>query len=157
VLAHELSHVKNRDVLIGSVAAAVALAITFIARIALFSAIFGGGDDEGGNAIGLLAMAILAPIAAGLIQMALSRSREYQADASGAHLIGEGEPLARALQKIEAAAKRTPMNVSPAEATAYIVNPLTGRKVNFANLFSTHPPTEERIARLRNFDRTHAI
>ena len=150
VLAHELSHVKNRDVLIGSVAAAVALAITFIARIAMFSAIFGGRDSEGaGNAIGLLAMAILAPLAAGLIQMALSRSREYQADASGAHLIGEGEPLARALQKIEAAAKRTPMDVNPAEATAYIVNPLTGRKVNFANLFSTHPPTEERIARLR--------
>ena len=158
VLAHELSHVKNRDVLIGSVAAAVALAITFIARIAMFSAIFGGRDSEGaGNAIGLLAMAILAPLAAGLIQMALSRSREYQADASGAHLIGEGEPLARALQKIEAAAKRTPMEVSPAEATAYIVNPLTGRKVNFANLFSTHPPTEERIARLRNFDRTHTV
>jgi len=157
VLAHELSHVKNRDVLIGSVAAAVALAITFIARIAMFSAIFGGGDSEGGgNAIGLLAMAILAPIAAGLLQMALSRSREYQADASGAHLIGDGEPLARALQKIEAAAKRTPMDVNPAEATAYIVNPLTGRKVNFANLFSTHPPTEERIARLRSFDRTSA-
>src|SRR5918995_4331 len=141
VLAHELSHVRNRDILIGSVAAAVALAITFIARIALFSAIFGGGDDDdgGGNIIGLLALAILAPIAAGLIQMALSRSREYQADASGAHLIGEGEPLARALQKIEAAAKRTPMNVNPAEASAYIINPLTGRKVNFANLFSTHP------------------
>lgn len=157
VLAHELSHVKNRDVLIGSVAAAVALAITFIARIAMFSAIFGGRDSEGaGNAIGLLAMAILAPLAAGLLQMALSRSREYQADASGAHLIGDGEPLARALQKIEAAAKRTPMDVNPAEATAYIINPLTGRKVNFANLFSTHPPTEERIARLRNFDRTHA-
>ena len=157
VLAHELSHVKNRDVLIGSVAAAVALAITFIARIAMFSAIFGGGDNEGGgNAIGLLAMAILAPIAAGLLQMALSRSREYQADASGAHLIGDGEPLARALQKIEAAAKRTPMDVNPAEATAYIINPLTGRKVNFANLFSTHPPTDERIARLRNFDRTPA-
>ena len=157
VLAHELSHVKNRDVLIGSVAAAVALAITFIARIAMFSAIFGGGDSEGGgNAIGLLAMAILAPLAAGLLQMALSRSREYQADASGAHLIGDGEPLARALQKIEAAAKRTPMNVNPAEATAYIVNPLTGRKVNFANLFSTHPPTDERIARLRSFDRTSA-
>jgi len=157
VLAHELSHVKNRDVLIGSVAAAVALAITFVARIAMFGAIFGGGDDEGGNIFGLIALAILAPIAAGLIQMALSRSREYQADASGAHLIGEGEPLARALQKIEAAAKRTPMDVNPAEATAYIVNPLTGRKVNFANLFSTHPPTEERIARLRDFDRTHAI
>src|SRR5262245_3640037 len=157
VLAHELSHVKNRDVLIGSVAAAVALAITFVARIAMFSAIFGGGDDEGGNIFGLIALAILAPIAAGLIQMALSRSREYQADASGAHLIGEGEPLARALQQIEAAAKRTPMDVNPAEATAYIVNPLTGRKVNFANLFSTHPPTEARIARLRHHDRTHAI
>ena len=159
VLAHELSHVRNRDILIGSVAAAVALMITFVARIAMFSAIFGGGGDSegGGNVIGLLAMAILAPLAAGLLQMALSRSREYQADASGAHLIGEGEPLARALQKIEAAAKRTPMDVNPAEATAYIINPLSGRKVNFANLFSTHPPTEERIARLRNFDRTHVI
>lgn len=158
VLAHEMSHVRNRDILIGSVAAAVAMAITFIARIAMFGAIFGGGDnDEGGNIIGLLALAILAPLAAGLLQMALSRSREYQADASGAHLIGEGEPLARALQKIETYAKRVPMDVNPAEATAYIINPLTGRKVNFANLFSTHPPTEERIARLRDFDRTHAI
>jgi heat shock protein HtpX len=158
VLAHEMSHVRNRDILIGSVAAAIALAITFIARIAMFGALFGGGDDdEGGNIFGLLALAILAPIAAGLIQMALSRSREYQADASGAHLIGEGEPLARALQKIEAYAKRVPMDVNPAEATAYIINPLTGRKVNFANLFSTHPPTEERVARLRNFDRTHVI
>jgi heat shock protein HtpX len=159
VLAHEMSHVRNRDILIGSVAAAIALAITFIARIAMFGAIFGGGGDDegGGNIFGLLALAILAPLAAGLIQMALSRSREYQADASGAHLIGEGEPLARALQKIETYAKRVPMDVNPAEATAYIINPLTGRKVNFANLFSTHPPTEERIARLRNFDRTHVI
>jgi heat shock protein HtpX len=157
VLAHEMSHVRNRDILIGSVAAAVALMITFVARIAMFSAIFGGGDDEGGgNIIGLLALAILAPLAAGLLQAALSRSREYQADESGAHLIGDGEPLARALQKIEAAAKRTPMDVNPAEATAYIINPLTGRKVNFANLFSTHPPTEERIARLRSLDRTPA-
>jgi len=155
VLAHEMSHVRNRDVLIGSIAAAVALMITFVARIAMFSAIFGGGDEEGGgNIIGLLALAILAPLAAGLLQAALSRSREYQADESGAHLIGDGEPLARALQKIEAAAKRVPMNVNPAEASAYIINPLTGRKVNFANLFSTHPPTEERIARLRSLDRT---
>ena len=158
VLAHEMSHVRNRDILIGSVAAAIALGITLIARLAMFGAIFGGGgDNEGGNIFGLLALAILAPLAAGLLQLALTRSREYQADASGAHLIGEGEPLARALQKIEAAAKRTPMDVNPAEATAYIINPLTGRKVNFAGLFSTHPPTEERIARLRNFDRTHAI
>jgi heat shock protein HtpX len=157
VLAHELSHVRNRDILIGSVAAAVALAITFIARIAMFGAIFGGGDDDdGGNIFGLLALAILAPIAAVLIQMALSRSREFQADASGARLLGEGEPLARALQKIEAYAKRVPMDVDPAEATQYIINPLTGRKINFAKLFSTHPPTEERIARLQEFDRTHA-
>jgi heat shock protein HtpX len=155
VLAHEMSHVRNRDILIGSVAAAVALSITFIARIAMFGAIFGGGDDEGGgNIFGLLALAILAPLAAGLIQLALSRSREYQADASGAHLIGEGEPLARALQKIEAYAKRVPMDVNPAEATAYIINPLTGRHVNFARLFSSHPPTEDRVARLREYDRT---
>jgi heat shock protein HtpX len=157
VLAHELSHVRNRDILIGSVAAAIALAITFIARIAMFGAIFGGGDDDdgGGNIIGLLALAILAPIAALLIQTALSRSREFQADASGARLLGEGEPLARALQKIEAYAKRVPMDVNPAEATLYIINPLTGRQINFAKLFSTHPPTEERIERLREFDRTH--
>jgi heat shock protein HtpX len=150
VLAHELSHVKNRDILIGSVAAAVAMAIMFAARIAMWGAIFGGGDDdEGGNIIGVLLLVILAPIAAMLIQMALSRSREYQADASGAHLIQDGEPLARALEKIETYAKRVPMNVNPAEATAYIVNPLTGRKVEFANLFTTHPPTRDRIERLR--------
>jgi heat shock protein HtpX len=158
VLAHELSHVRNRDILIGSVAAAIALAITFIARIAMFGALFGGGDDDdGGNIFGLLILAILAPIAALLIQMALSRSREFQADASGARLLGEGEPLARALQKIEAYAKRVPMDVNPAEATLYIINPLTGRQVNFAKLFSTHPPTEERIERLREFDRTNAV
>jgi heat shock protein HtpX len=150
VLAHELSHVRNHDILISSVAAAVALAIMFLARIAMFGAIFGGGGRDGeGNAFGLLAMAILAPIAAMVVQLALSRSREYQADASGAHLLHDGEPLARALQKIEAYAKQVPMNVSPAEATAYIVNPLTGRQVSFAALFSTHPPTEQRIARLR--------
>src|SRR4029453_13617502 len=108
----------------------------------------------GGKNMGLVGWALLAPRAAGLLQAALSRSREYQADESGAHLIGDGEPLARALQKIEAAAKGTPMAVNPGAAPAYIINPLTGRKVNFANLFSTHPPTEERIARLRNLDRT---
>jgi heat shock protein HtpX len=152
VLAHEMSHVKNRDILIGSVAAGLAMIITFTARMAMWGAIFTGGsrDSEGGNIFGLLAMAILAPIAAALLQMALSRSREYQADASGAHLIGTGEPLARALEKIEAYAKQIPMDVNPAQATAYIINPLTGRKVSFANLFSTHPPTAERIARLRS-------
>jgi heat shock protein HtpX len=151
VLAHELSHVRNRDILIGSVAAAVAMGITFVARIALFGAIFGGGgdDDDGGNIIGLLALTILAPIAAGLLQMALSRSREFEADHDGAELLGTGEPLARALEKMEAYAKRVPMDVNPAQATAYIINPLTGRKVNFAGLFQTHPPTADRIARLR--------
>jgi heat shock protein HtpX len=150
VLAHELSHVKNRDILIGSVAAALALGITFIARMAMWGAIFsGGGNRDNGNFFGVIAMAILAPIAAALIQMALSRSREFEADRSGAELLGDGEPLARALEKIDAYAKQVPMNVDPAQATAYIINPLSGRKVNFANLFTTHPPTEERIARLR--------
>ena len=150
VLAHELSHVKNRDILIGSVAAALAMGITFVARMAMWGAMFtGGGDRDNGNILGVLAMAILAPIAAALLQMALSRSREFEADRSGAELVGDGEPLARALEKIDAYAKQVPMNVDPAQATAYIINPLSGRKVNFANLFTTHPPTEERIARLR--------
>jgi heat shock protein HtpX len=151
VLAHELSHVKNRDILIGSVAAAIAMAITSVVHLAYFGAIFGGGsdDDDGGGVFGAILAMVLAPIAAGLIQMAISRSREYQADASGAELLHDGEPLARALQKIEAYAKQVPMNVNPAQASAYIVNPLTGRKVEFANLFSSHPPTAERIARLR--------
>jgi len=151
VLAHELSHVENRDILISSVAAAVALGITFLARMAMWGAIFGGGNErDGGNAFGALAMAILAPIAAGMMQMALSRSREFQADASGAHLLHDGEPLARALEKIEAYVKQRPMDINPAQAQAYIVNPLTGRKVEFANLWSSHPPTAERVRRLRS-------
>ncbi|MEY2431294.1 MAG: heat shock protein HtpX [Acidimicrobiaceae bacterium] len=153
VLAHEISHVGNRDILISSVAAAIALAITFVARMAMWGAIFGGGgrdDDNGGNIFGLIAMMILAPIAAAILQMALSRSREYEADRSGARLIGDGEPLAQALQKIEAYAKQVPMNIDPAHATAFIINPLTGRKANFSNLFRSHPPTEDRVARLRN-------
>jgi heat shock protein HtpX len=152
VLAHELGHVRNRDILIGSVAAAVAMGITFIARMAMFGAMFGGGDDDdgGGNIIGLLVLSILAPIAAILLQMALSRAREYEADRTGAATLGNGEPLARALEKMQIAAKQIPMNVNPAQATAYIVNPLSGRKVNFARLFSTHPPMEERIRRLRS-------
>jgi heat shock protein HtpX len=143
VLAHELSHVRNYDILIGSVAAAVALAITFVARMA-----FWFSDDN--NIIGALLMMILAPLAAFLLQRALTRSREYEADASGAHLLHDGEPLARALEKIEAYAKQVPMDISPQQATAYIVNPLTGRKVQFGNLFSTHPPTADRVARLRS-------
>lgn len=151
VIAHELAHVKNRDILIGSIAAAVAMGITFIARIAMWGAMFGGDDDEGGNPLGLLVLAILAPLAAMLLQMALSRSREFEADRRGAGLIGSGEPLASALEKLHAAAKKIPMNVNPAQSSMYIVNPLTGRKVNFAKFFSTHPPAEERIERLRSW------
>ncbi|HLJ09187.1 MAG TPA: M48 family metalloprotease [Acidimicrobiia bacterium] len=150
VLAHELSHVGNRDILIGSVAAAIAMAITFIARMAMFGAMFGGGGGrKRSNPLGELAFALLAPVAAMLLQMALSRSREFEADRSGALLLGTGEPLARALEKIEAGAKAIPMDVNPAQAQAYIVNPLTGRQMSFAKMFTTHPPTEERIARLR--------
>jgi len=152
VLAHELSHVRNHDILISSVAAAVAMAITFVARMAMWAGMFGGRDNDrdGGNIFAVLAFAILAPVAAGLLQMALSRSREFEADRSGAHLLGTGEPLARALEKIERAAKQIPMNVDPAHATAYIINPLTGRQMQFKNLFMTHPPTAERVARLRS-------
>ena len=158
VLAHELSHVANRDILITSVAAAAAMGITFAARMVMWGAMFGGlgGSDRnrgGNNIFGALAMMILAPFAAVLLQMALSRSREYEADHSGAELLGTGEPLARALEKIDAYAKQVPMNVDPAHATAYIINPLSGRKVNFAGWFQTHPPTAERIARLRGMSR----
>ncbi len=150
VLAHELSHVGNRDILIGSVAAAVAMGITFMARMFMFGAMFGGGGDEDSpNPLALLALVILAPIAAMLIQMALSRSREYEADRTGARLIGDGEPLARALAKLEQGARAVPMAVDPAQASKYIVNPLAGRKVQFAKLWSTHPPMEDRVARLR--------
>jgi heat shock protein HtpX len=150
VLAHEISHVGNRDILIGSVAAAIATGITLIANFLQFSAFFGGGDDdEGTNPIALLALAILAPLAAGLLQMALSRSREYEADRSGARLVGDGEPLARALQKLEVGARQIPMDIDPAHASAFIVNPLTGRRMSFATLWRTHPPTEDRVARLR--------
>jgi len=154
VLAHEISHVRNRDILIGSVAATVALGITFLARMAMWGAIFGGGgrgsDSRDNNVFGMLAMVILAPLAAGLLQMALSRSREYEADRSGAELIGTGEPLATALLKIDAYARQVPMDVDPAHATAYIINPFAGRKVSFANLYSSHPPTADRVARLRH-------
>jgi heat shock protein HtpX len=149
VLAHEISHVGNRDILIGSVAAAIATGITLIANFLQFSAFFGGRDDDDANPIALLALAILAPLAAGLLQMAISRSREFEADRSGARLIGDGEPLARALQKLEVGAHQIPMDIDPAHASAFIVNPLAGRKISFGNLWRTHPPTEDRVARLR--------
>jgi heat shock protein HtpX len=150
VLAHELSHVENRDILISSVAAAIAMGISMLATFAMWGgAFFGGGNDRDNNILGVIATALLAPIAAGLLQASLSRSREFQADASGAHLLQDGEPLARALEKIEAYVKQRPMDVNPAQAQAYIVNPLTGRKMEFANLWSSHPPTAERVRRLR--------
>jgi heat shock protein HtpX len=151
VLAHEMSHIKNRDILIGSIAATMAGAIMILASMARWSAIFGGGsqDEEGGGMgmIGLIAMSILAPMAAMLIQMAISRSREYLADATGARLSGSSEGLANALSKLGAYSKQIPMKAEPATAHMFIVNPLTGRKM--MNLFSTHPPIEDRIARLR--------
>ena len=154
VLAHEISHIGNRDILIGSVAAAVAMGITFIARMAMWGAMFGGGgnNDNRPNPIALLAFSLLAPLAAMVLQMALSRSREFEADRTGARLLGTGEPLARALAKLEQGARAIPMAVDPVQAGKYIVNPLTGRKVQFASLFTTHPPMEERIARLRGGD-----
>jgi len=154
VMAHELMHVKHRDILIGSIAAAIATAISFIAQMAMFSAMFGGRDRRN-NIVGMLAMSLLAPIAASLIQMAVSRSREFEADRGAARLLGGGESLARALEKIEVIAARRPMAVAPAQAQAYIHNPLAearsrrGGGPNLAKLFSTHPATDERVRRLR--------
>jgi len=156
VLAHELGHVKNRDILIGSIAATMAGAIMWLATMARWSAIFGGmggkHDDEGGmGMIGLIMMSFLAPMAAMLIQMAISRSREYLADATGAQFAGHPEGLARALEKISSYSHRRPMQASQSTAHMFIVNPLAGGK--FSGLFSTHPPVEERVARLRGGSR----
>ncbi|MFN8050262.1 MAG: zinc metalloprotease HtpX [Acidimicrobiales bacterium] len=150
VLAHEISHVRNRDILTTSVAAAIAMGITFIARMAMWGAMLGGGrSNREGGGIGDLLMIFLAPIAATMMQLALSRSREFEADASAARILGTGEPLARALEKLEVGAQRIPVQMNPAQAQAYIVNPLRGSRQAFAKLFSTHPTTAERVARLR--------
>ena len=146
VMAHELSHVGNRDILIGTIAAAIAGAIGMIAQFGFF---FGGGrrdDEDRGGGIGAILMLILAPFAAMLIQMAISRSREYEADASGAKLCGHPQSLASALRKLEVGSKQIPMDATPATAHMFIVNPLRGGGLK--SLFSTHPPMEERIARL---------
>jgi len=151
VISHELSHIKNRDILIGSIAATLAGAIVMIAHMAQWAAIFGGGrsdDEDSGGIIGLIAMAILAPLAATIIQMAISRSREYLADAGGAKITKNPYGLASALEKLTKASQIVPMNANPSTAHLFIVNPLTGRSL--MNLFSTHPPLEERIARLRS-------
>ena len=153
VLAHELMHVRNRDILIGSVAAAIGMGITMIARMAMFASMFGGGGrNRNSNPIGQIAFAILAPIAALMIQAAISRRREFHADASAARLIGDGEPLAQALEKLEYAAARIPSGVDPNQASAYIVNPLKAdarRRGGGPRMFSTHPSTAERVTRLR--------
>ncbi|MFB3915896.1 MAG: zinc metalloprotease HtpX [Terriglobales bacterium] len=153
VLAHELGHVRNRDILISSIAATLAGAITLLARMAFWGAMFGGmggrDDRDRGGGIAALAMMILAPIAAMLIQMAISRSREYQADATGAHFTGNPYALASALGKLDAYSKRIPLPASPATAHMFIVQPFLGMSgLNLANLFSTHPPIRDRIARL---------
>jgi heat shock protein HtpX len=151
VLAHELSHVLNRDILISTIAATVAGAISMLANMAQWGLMFGGSrhddEDRGTNPIALLLTAILAPLAAMLIQMAVSRSREYQADASGAKMTRNPNGLASALAKLGQASQMVPMNANPATAHLFIVNPLSGRSL--MNLFATHPPLEDRIARLR--------
>ena len=152
VMAHELSHVQNRDILIGTIAAAIAGAISMIANIAQWGMIFGGyggrREDDRGGGIGAIVMIILAPIAALLIQMAISRSREYEADASGAKLCGSPRSLANALRKLQMGTMRAPMEANPATAHMFIVNPLRGGGIR--SWFSTHPPMEERIARLES-------
>jgi heat shock protein HtpX len=152
VLAHEIGHVRNRDILVQTVAATLAGAIMILADMARFTAIFGGSrdDDEGGlGIVGIIVMSIVAPLAAMLIQMAISRSREYMADEAGARLVHNGEPLARALEKLSMGVERTPMaDARPATAHMFIVNPLSGSAI--FNLFSTHPPIQERVARLRS-------
>jgi heat shock protein HtpX len=152
VLAHELAHVKNRDVLISTIAATLAGAITYLAHMAQWAAIWGGrssDDEEGGgsNAFSLILMAVLAPLAAMLVQLAVSRAREFQADATGAKVAGKPWGLAKALEKLETANEQAPMAATPATAHLFIVNPLSGGAL--MRLFSTHPPIEERIARLR--------
>jgi heat shock protein HtpX len=150
VLAHEIGHVRNRDILISTIAATMAGAIMILASIARFGAIFGlaRDDDEGGGILGILVMSIIAPLAAMVIQMAISRSREYLADETGAHLAHNPESLARALEKLSRGVERAPMDANPSTAHMFIVNPLTGS--GLMNLFSTHPPIEDRVARLRS-------
>jgi heat shock protein HtpX len=152
VLAHELGHVRNRDILISAVVATVAGAITYIANMVMWAEMFGGfgggrDDERGGGVFSALAMMILAPLAATLIQLAISRSREYQADSTGAHITGNPQGLARALEKIDQWSKRLPMRVSPSTAHLYCAQPLTSGQL-FSSLFSTHPPIQKRIERL---------
>lgn len=147
VIAHELAHIQNRDILTGSIAATIAAAITMLARFALF---FGGGDRDRGGAVSAILMMILAPIAAMLIQMAISRSREFAADRDGAEICGNPRALASALQRLQAGSEQVAMDGSPATAHMFIVNPFSGAMRGIRSLFSTHPPTEQRVERLLN-------
>jgi heat shock protein HtpX len=153
VLAHELAHVRNRDILVSSIAAMIAGAIAAIANILQFSFLFGGQDEDDGGPLawlGLLAAIIVAPIAAALLQLGVSRQREYLADATAAQLLGEGGTLAEALETLDRDTKAVPMPVNPATASLYIANPLP--RTGVATLFSTHPPIAERVRRLRSYD-----
>jgi heat shock protein HtpX len=153
VLAHELSHVRHRDILIGTIAATVVAAVGILSRMAQFAAMFGGGQRDGNqpHPLALLAITMVAALGAVVIQLSISRSREFEADAGGARLVGDGTPLASALRKLELGAQRIPMDANPATAHMFIVSPLSGGRGGasvFSKLFRTHPPTEERVARL---------
>jgi heat shock protein HtpX len=152
VLAHEFAHIKNNDILVSSIAAMVAGAISAIANILQFSLFFGGNDEDSGplGLIGVFATILIAPLAATLLQLAVSRQREFLADATGAQLLGRAAPLANALENLERGAKAAPMAVNPATASLYAVNPLP--RAGLATLFMTHPPIEERVRRLRALD-----
>jgi heat shock protein HtpX len=154
VISHELGHIRNRDILISAIAATFAGAITMLAHLGQFAMIFGGrsdDDDDGGGIFGALLMIILAPIAATIIQLAISRSREFGADRTGAEVGGDPEALASALEKLDAYSKHIPLPVNPAASHMFIVKPLTG--FSMQSLFSSHPPTEQRVARLRQIAR----
>jgi heat shock protein HtpX len=158
VLAHEVAHIANRDILVMTIAAMIGAAIAAIANILQFSMLFGGGDDEDNNPLGIigaLAAIIVAPLAATILQLAVSRQREYLADATAAQYLGEGKPLADALGTLQRGVEAVPMNVNPATESLYIANPLSGRGVSA--LFSTHPPMEERIRRLHELDAASGI
>ncbi len=157
MLAHEFAHIKNHDILISSIAAMVAGAISAIATVLQFSMLFGGPDEEDSplGLIGTLAAIIVAPIAAMLLQLAVSRQREYLADATGVQLLGRAAPLADALENLERGARAIPMNVNPAQASLYAINPLP--RQGLATLFMTHPPITERIRRLRALDGSRVV
>ena len=156
VLAHEFAHVKNRDILVSSIAAMIAGAISAIGNIFLWTSLFGGDDENSPlGAIGAIVAIVVGPVAATLIQLGISRQREYLADATAARVLGEGRPLAEALETLERGVQTVPMQVNPATAALYIVHPFRG--AGMANLFSTHPPLEERIRRLKAYDAARGI